>query len=118
MFAPDRVVRTHNVWKYLNDELRARLPNAMPWEIAPLAVFGLEELEEFEELVRRRDDRLIGRQLPALIHFLRLWQFDSNRYPSLWQFIDDHFPGDFGSERLRIVSERWRERSRRRFVRA
>jgi len=112
MIAPDRVIKTHNVWKYLNHELRNRLPDAMAWDIAPLAVFSLEELEELEELVRRRDDRILGGQLPAFLHFLRLWQFNANRYPSLWQFIEDHFPGDFGSERLRAVSQQWRERSR------
>ena len=102
------------MWKFFDDQLRQRLPDRMPWEVAPLAVWALEDIEEIEELVRRKHARLNG-PLPAVLQMLRLWQFDSGRYPSFWQFLADHFENDFGNQRLRDVSQRWIDESRRRF---
>jgi hypothetical protein len=116
MVAPDRVVRTQGVWRFFDAELRQRLPDRMPWRVAPLAVLALEELEELEELVRRRDARLTG-SLPALLHTLRLWEFDNHRYPSFWQFLADHFENNFGNERLRRTFLRWRDEIGGRFTR-
>ena len=115
--APDRLVRTHGVWAFLNDELRSRLPDAMPWQVAPLAVLALEEVEEIEELARRGHERFLTSGLPHLMQILRLWEFDSHRYPTFWQFLADQFANDYGNQRLRAISDARLARARLRFRR-
>ena len=112
--AADRAVRTQGVWRYLDSELRRRLPDALPWQVAPLAVLGLEDLEWVEQASRERHPRL-GGVLPPLLQTLRWWQFDVSRYRAYWQLLEDVFGKPNRNQRLRELFEQRAERMRSRF---
>jgi hypothetical protein len=114
LIAADRAVRTHNVWRYLDSELRARLPNALPWQVAPLAVLGLEDLEWIEQAARDGHERL-QQKLPPFLQVLRWWQFDAQRNRAFWQLLSDHLGEGQPNARLATVSRMWFETTRRLF---
>jgi len=72
LIAADRTLRTH-VWRCLDSELRQRLPDELPWQVAPLAVMGLEDLEWIEQAVQDRHARLLRPRLrdARRLHLLR-----------------------------------------------
>jgi hypothetical protein len=100
VIAADRAARTHGIWRYLDSELRQRLPENLPWEVAPLAVLGLEDLEWIEQAVRDQHPRLQG-GLPPLLQTLRWWHFDVHRYPAFWQLLNDALGEGQPNSRLR-----------------
>lgn len=114
--AADRAARTHGVWRYLDSELRQRLPGAMPWTVAPLAVLGLEDLEWIEQAARDRHPRLQG-VVPPVLQTLLWWQFDVRRYPAYWQLLGDALGEPQPNARLRDLFKQRQERMRRRFSR-
>ena len=116
VIAADRAARTHGIWRYLDAELRRRLPRNMPWQVAPLAVLGLEDLEWIEQAARDRHTRLQG-VLPPVIQSLRWWQFDENRYPAFWQLLADALGEGNPNARLRELFEERQRRMRERFRR-
>lgn len=78
----DRAARTQGIWQFLDAELRRRLPDDLPWQVAPLALVGLEDLEWIEQAARDNHHRLQG-GLPPLLQTLRWWEFDVARYRAL-----------------------------------
>jgi hypothetical protein len=112
----DRTARTHGVWRYLDSELRQRLPGAMPWTVAPLAVLGLEDLEWIEQAAHDRHPRLQG-VVPPVLQTLLWWQLDVRRYPAYWQLLGDVLGEPQPNARLRDLFQQRQERMRRRFRR-
>ncbi len=115
LIAADRTLRTQGIWKYLNQELRERLPDSMPWQVAPVVVAGLEDLEWIQEAIRQRHPRFLPSP-PALIQVLLWWEFDHRTHPAFWQLLDDYFREDLQNSRLAEVFGRWRHEIERRFV--
>ncbi len=115
LVAADRTVRTQGIWAYLNQELRERLPESMPWQVAPLAVAGLEDLEWIQEAIKQRHPRFLPSP-PALIQVLRWWEFDSRNHRALWQLLEDYLGEDLHNSRLAEVFGRWRGEIERRFA--
>lgn len=114
VIAADRAARTHGIWRYLDAELRRRLPENMPWQAAPLAVLGLEDLEWIEQAARDHHARLQG-ALPPVLQALRWWQFDVNRYPAFWQLLADALGEGNPNTRLRELFEERQRSMRERF---
>lgn len=114
VIAADRTVRTQGVWRYLDSELRTRLPEGLPWQVAPLAVLGLEDLEWIEQASRDRHPRL-QQSLPPFLQVLRWWEFDVNRNRTFWQLLVDWLGEGQPNARLAYVSRAWLERMRSRF---
>jgi hypothetical protein len=111
----DRAARTHGVWRLLDQELRRRLPGRQPWQVAPVAVLGLEDLEWIEQAAHDRHDRLTG-TLPPVLQTLRWWEFDATRrYPAFWQLLQDAFGEPKPNARLRELFERRTAQMRARF---
>jgi hypothetical protein len=114
VIAADRAARTQNIWRYLDSELIQRLPGHLPWQVAPLAVLGLEDLEWIEQASRDDHERLQG-VLPPVLQTLRWWQFDVQRYHAFWQLLGDYLGEGGPNVRLRELFQRRRERMQARF---
>lgn len=115
LIAADRTLRSQGIWKYLNQELRERLPDSMPWQVAPLVVAGLEDLEWIQEAIRQRHPRFLPSP-PALIQVLLWWEFDHRTHPAFWQLLDDYLGEDLQNSRLAEVFGRWRHEIEDRFA--
>ena len=89
----------------------------MPWEVAPLAVLGLEDLEWIEQAVRDQHQRVQG-ALPPLLQTLRWWQFDVHRYPAFWQLLNDALGEGQPNSRLRDLFRNRMDHLRARFQHA
>jgi predicted component of type VI protein secretion system len=116
VIASDRAARTHGLWRFLDSELRRRLPASMPWTVAPLAILGLEDLEWIEQAARDRHQRLQG-VVPPVLQTLLWWQFDVSRYPAFWQLLEDVLGEPQPNSRLRELFESRREQMQTRFRR-
>ena len=122
LIAADRTVRTQGVWRYLDAELRQRLPDALPWRVAPLAVLGLEDLEWIQQAVRDRHPRLT-QAIPGFLQVLVWWEFEVNRpgqhrHKAMWQLLGDALGEGAPNARLAATSETWLKRMKSLFVNA
>jgi hypothetical protein len=116
LIAADRAARTQGVWRYLDSELQRRLPQGMPWTVAPLAVLGLEDLEWIEQAARDRHPRLQG-VVPPVLQTLIWWQFDVSRYRAFWQLLGDWLGKPQPNARLRDLFQQRQGQMRARFTR-
>jgi len=85
----ERRLQTPGLWFYLDHELQSALPKENPWEVAPLAVLTIEDLEAVESLA------LAGKLKPSppgILKLLRLWEASSRLLEAWWLSVHRDYP--------------------------
>ncbi len=102
----DRRLQTPGVWFYLDDELTAVLPRDRPWDISPLAVMTIEDLEAIESLAEAGK---LGGSPPGILKPLRLWEATHGKREAWWSCFAENWPKPPDNQRLKRTGEKWME---------
>lgn len=105
--AADRRISTPGVVRFLQHALVNRLTEVERLVVAPLAVWGLDDVEIIEGLVAGGFD-LHGTPRGPL-KLLRKWDLAGGRFPSWWQFIEHQFGQVDRTDELVAAFGRWKE---------
>ena len=114
VIAIDRRVRTPPLRYWFDEAFESELGTyADRARIAPLAVWGLEDLEAIEQLVRNADPSLKGTPR-GVLRLLRTWELVRNKLPktgkraAAWKhFIGHEVLAPAVNERLKAEADKW-----------